>query len=161
MSIKIDVQDIDLGFKKITEQLMKMGKKELKIGLFGESDIVEENLASIGTINEFGTKNINPKLGNVIPSRPFTRMAFDNNVSRIVKKASNDLLSVCNLKISSIEALRLTSIFVETLIKKSIKTGKWQPNAPSTIRKKRSSRPLIDNSDMIRGVKTKLDGKIL
>lgn len=41
--------------------------------------------------------------------------------------------------------MRKTSVFVRGLVQETIKEGEFSPNAPSTIKKKGSDKPLIDH----------------
>ena len=50
-------------------------------------------------------------------------------------------------------------MFVRGLVQETIKEGEFSPNAPSTIKKKGSDKPLIDTGHMRQSVMTVVDRK--
>ena len=51
------------------------------------------------------------------------------------------------------EALARTGQYIEGEIKRKIGSGPFTPNSPATIRKKKSSKPLIDTGHMRQSVR--------
>jgi len=50
------------------------------------------------------------------------------------------------------QALKELGIYQKDLVQQTITEGDFEPNAPSTIRKKRSDKPLIDTGRMRQSV---------
>ena len=93
--------------------------------------------------NELGT--------SIAPSRPFLRKSVDENQEEIkafVKDQTKRLTKGAEAK----EILEQIGIFQKDLIQVKITEGSYVPNAPSTIRQKGSSKPLIDTGRMRQSV---------
>ena len=106
------------------------------------SDMSE--VSRIAVWNEFGTDRI--------PSRPFFRNAIDGNrekISTMIGKLAN--LAMIG-RIAPGRALENLGLFMQSIIRASIRTTLDPPNAPRTIKAKHSSHPLIDTGQMINSV---------
>lgn len=79
-----------------------------------------------------------------IPERSFIRSAFDENKKEIWKLADDVGNRVSEMKLDPMQGLRIIGEEMESKIKEKIKHGPFTPNAPSTVRKKKSDQPLID-----------------
>ncbi len=94
--------------------------------------------------------------GYQIPSRPFMRHYFDNNIDNLTKFASKAFRKLlANPESMSVDqVLNAIGLYAQNGVKDSIRTAhSWAvPNAPSTIRQKGSDKPLIDHSIMINSV---------
>lgn len=93
-------------------------------------------VAEIAVWNEFGTKRIK--------SRPFMRATLrlkKLEYRAIIRQLSKQLM---NLKISEDQALAILGMAAESDVKETIRRLSRPANRKSTIRKKRSSNPLID-----------------
>lgn len=88
-----------------------------------------------------------------IPSRPFMRSSFDENMGKIDKFAQDAIARAVIAKISFRQALDLIGQKMTGLIQRKIVSGPWTPNAPSTIKKKKSSRPLIDTGRLRQSIR--------
>lgn len=51
------------------------------------------------------------------------------------------------------QSLKQIGVFGVGLVQEKIESGSYEPNAPSTIRKKKSDKPLIDTGKMRQSVK--------
>ena len=83
----------------------------------------------------------------IVP-RPFFRTAIDRNkiaLNSFIDKVAAQLILG---RISPDDALKLIGEWMQGKIKKSITTGNWPQNAPSTKKRKGSTKPLIDTSQM-------------
>lgn len=136
MAGKIKIQDSDPGFKKFRNQLQG-GPDQVDIGLFGEqgSDLVE-----YATKNEFGNQKI--------PERSFLRSTVDEDNRLFIKFIDKEKNGIVKGKRTRKEALKRLGIFAEGRVKLKINKGPFVPNAPFTIKKKGSSKPLIDTGRM-------------
>lgn len=131
--------------RKFKRMLEELAANEVAIG-FQHGEATEEDgtdICDIAAWNELGTVNM--------PSRPFMRMSVDDNESKI-----NSFLQASAKKIvrgaSAEQILKEIGIFQKDLVQEKITEGSFTPNAESTIRKKGSSKPLIDTGRMRQSV---------
>ena len=94
------------------------------------------DLLDVAHDNEFGTSKI--------PERPFLRAGVRSNVRRIKSVATEAVKAVNAGEIGIEDASELVGQEAEAGVKEYITALSSPPNAPSTIRKKGSSNPLID-----------------
>ena len=118
----------------------------------GES-IVDSSvdLLDVAMWNELGTATA--------PSRPFLRQSIDNNKDKINTFCQAQLKALLSGRTTAEEVLRKTAVFMKGLVQETIKDGDFQANAPSTVKKKGSDKPLIDTGHMIQSVTTIVDRK--
>lgn len=107
-------------------------------------------VAEIAASNEFGTKNSDGT--QRIPERPFMRQSVDNNKGTIATMGSEQLKAVVMGKADAEKALSVIGALQVGLIQHEIRAGGFTPNAPSTIKRKGSSQPLIDEGRMRQSV---------
>jgi len=82
------------------------------------------------------------------PARPFMDLAA-REMREVYKKGMNTL----GPKIARGEArvdkvLDVLGLQAEDCVRRAIMDGEWQPNAPETIKRKKSERPLVDTGTM-------------
>jgi len=104
--------------------------------------------ASIGLIHEKGS------VSKGIPARSFLYMPLSLKLPGAISKVGPGVmksLTANNIKI----AYAGLGVLAENIVQTGFAThgyGKWAPNAPSTVRQKKSSRPLIDTAQLRRSV---------
>jgi len=146
------VKDVDKGWKKILKNLKTENGSYAKVGIQSDAGKNEEDEDSTAYIyeyaaaNEFGTKKI--------PSRPFIRKTFDENKNKIDVKVLSLQSDIYKGKVDFKKGLGQLGQWYEGVIKESIKNTNWEPNAPSTIEKKGSSKPLIDTGTMRNSIRS-------
>ena len=148
----------DFGFEglKLTRageqfmnELSKLSKMEIRCGFQeGErgSKPYEDGLtvAQVAAFNEYGT--------STIPARPFMKQAWENHGNELKQACQQANNMILNGKTAENAAAMLGAYGVR-LIQEEIVDGGFAPNAPSTIRKKKSDTPLIDTGNMRQSVK--------
>ncbi|MCK5601784.1 hypothetical protein KAR91_07950 [Candidatus Pacearchaeota archaeon] len=136
MGTKFKVKDSDPNFKKFRGQL-NGGPDQVNIGLFGEqgSDLVE-----YAAKNEFGDQKT--------PERSFLRSTVDEDNRLFIRFIDKEKKNIVEGKRTRKSALKRLGIFAEGRVKLKINRGPFTPNAPFTIKKKGSSKPLIDTGRM-------------
>lgn len=115
---------------------LKMTK--LYVG-FKAGEHFEENgidVAEVALRNEFGDDNI--------PSRPFMSQTYEKHDSEIIKLTKDAFANNDNAH----DILRAIGEGIAGLMKAEIDSGEFAPNAPSTIARKGSNKPLIDTGTM-------------
>lgn len=118
----------------------------------GEAGLTE--LVEIATAQEYGT--------DTIPPRPFLRHAlatrganWREGLAKAVQKQSSGDTSGAALTI------RRVALVMVRDVQGSIRSGPWVPNAPATIRRKGSSRPLIDSGQLRQSIRAAVDDEVL
>ncbi|HEY6056218.1 MAG TPA: hypothetical protein VIU86_19970 [Gaiellaceae bacterium] len=97
-------------------------------------------VADIATFNEFGTATI--------PQRSFIRAWFDENQAFIAETLRSQMKLVIAGKLTPEKAGARIALACEGSMKQRISRGIPPPNAPSTIERKGSSKPLIDTGQL-------------
>lgn len=109
----------------------------------GHHDKVGQAVADVAKWNEVGDRKRNR------PARPFMAYAEKHNKKEIKRIVSE---SFTNKALADPNRFEKIGIILVNMVRDSILHGTWKQNAPSTIRKKKSSRPLIDRGIMIKNV---------
>ena len=151
MSVKV-TEKVTADGKKLQKILKELADKEVRVG-FQQGKATEEDgtdVCDIAAWNELGTVNM--------PSRPFLRMSVDDNSDKINSFMSAQKRSIINGE-SADRILKKIGIFQKDLIQEKITEGSFAPNAPSTIKAKGSSKPLIDTGRMRQSVNFEIKQK--
>ena len=122
--------------KAFKKALAELGQLEVRVG-YQEGATYPDGtpVVNVALWNELGTVDI--------PPRPFIRQTVDNNEAQFqgqMKSAANKLANGA----SSEKVLNELGTFAKGLLQKEIKDGGFVANAPSTVKKKKSDKPLID-----------------
>lgn len=145
----MSVIDKDLGYKVILGRLEHL-QGTVKVGFFSDSG-EEPNgvtVAEVATYNEYGTGRI--------PARPFMRQTVDAKQGDWANLAQNvEKRVVGGMGIH--QGLELIGIKAKGDTQEMIDKGDFAPNAPATIRRKKSSHPLIDTGRMRASVSFKVE----
>ena len=134
------VTDRDRGMKEIMKNLEKLkGKPHVVIGILGEASD-DFNLAKLAALHEFG----NPD--NNLAARSFLRATHDKHL-----KANRALLSKLKSKLLKTDPDKILKKLGEVLSKQVVEAmnnGIGPELRPETIRRKKSSKPLIDTGHL-------------
>ena len=126
--------------KKFMKELRELAELEVRIGYqAGEAEDNGVDMTDIAMWNELGTEHA--------PSRPFMRDSVDKHIPAInhmLMDQKDALLSGRTAK----EILNTVGIFQKDLMQTEIEQGEFAANAPATIKKKGSDKPLIDTGRM-------------
>lgn len=129
----------------------KNGERKKKI-LKGLAPI---SIAMYAAKNEFGVRGDKSKGVPAVPERPAFRSTFKRGskyLEQIQKVAIKYLSEMAVQNRDAKEYLTKLGLYAAGQIKKNMRDGQWAPNAPSTIAKKGSSKPLIDTGTESRAV---------
>ena len=147
---KVKTKVKDKGFKRAIKaiQIAAAGPK-VKVGVLSIDGVKVAsgdslNLAGIASVNEFGTKNAGKNGNIVIPARPFMSQTMDGNFRKYNRQTESIVVKILKGELTIEQGLDLLGVVISADLKKTITTLSSPPNAPSTIRAKRSSNPLID-----------------
>lgn len=142
------------NLKKLEETLGKSAG--VKVGILGSKnnrDGGEFGNAEIGILQEFGS------VTNNIPPRSFLRMPLETKRKRLEEAFTGSAEDLANGDIKKV--LQKVGFVAEEIIDDAFRTGgfgNWAPNAPATVAKKKSSRPLIDTAQLRRSITSKVVG---
>lgn len=132
--------------KKYFSELKKLSDLEIHVGFQAGEASSEDgtDVADIAAYNEYGSSDT--------PARPFMRQSWENHEDelRSICQRANNIISQGG---TAEEACKTIGVFGVGLIQQEIVSGGFEPNAPSTIKKKGSSQPLIDTGRMRQSVK--------
>lgn len=158
---KSNVVDKNANFNKIIQELEKVAGSYVKVGFLsnqithaqvqidsntGNQRIKKAGLsiAEIARANEYGTKTI--------PARSFMRSTYDENLPRLNRIIGKEYDKILAGKSTVKRSLDAVGLYMQGLIQQKIRAIRSPPNAPSTIKRKGSSKPLIDFGQMISAV---------
>jgi hypothetical protein len=135
---------------KVLEALHALQKRltdegqAVRVGIPDDASSKEEGtpLAMIGTVHEFGL----PEKG--IPERPFLRASVNANADRYRALNKASLLAIVNGTMTVEQALNRLGVAATGDVKATIGKGRFALLDPETIRRKGSSKPLIDTGQM-------------
>lgn len=117
-------------------------------GTVVSAGVMDSKNATKAAINEYGTSKI--------PQRPFMRTATTRHGKSWGSKSAKAVKSVMKgMPISQVT--ELVGMQMKADISSTLTNGPWTPNAPSTIAKKGSSRPLIDTGELRASINYKVD----
>lgn len=138
IKLKANIDDRDIGLAKLLEDLTDENDA-VDIGLLADED---EQLLVIAGANEFGTRD------GHIPERSFIRAGVDENEAQINAAADRLWKMVIDGRITKAVALAKMGEIIQRHVQRKITTLRTPINELSTIRKKKSSNPLIDTGRM-------------
>lgn len=132
--------------KELIEKLKASSQKAVYVGFPAEFNEKVEgsdnfNLASLAAVLEFGNENI--------PSRPFLRQTLAENQ----EKYTELFVELFESGVSIGKIYKQIALIAQGDVQQNIVNGKWAANAPSTIKRKKSSEPLIDTDKLRQSVK--------
>ena len=156
------VEDKDLGLNRIIRTLnkdldgvvVKVGvqakDKAIRRGKGGSIRNTNQPLAVIAAIHEFG-------LGDM-PQRSFLRSAYDENlpmIDKMIQRVANGAV----FGLGTNAALNQLGNVVQGMVQRKIVDGPFVPNSPATIKRKKSSRPLIDTGHLRQSIRYVIERK--
>ena len=142
--------------EKFYAQIKELKKLEVRVGFQSDGTMAamrdkdgnvteskDVTMLDIAMWNELGTENA--------PARPFLRQTADNNKSKIITFCVAQANKIAQGGTAE-SCLKNIGVFAKGLVQQQIVDGDFEPNAPSTIRKKGSDKPLIDTGRLRQSV---------
>lgn len=128
------------GIEALVERIKKPGTVDVGIIDAGDHPSGDITVAGVGFVNEFGT--------TTIPERSFMRSTLQEKKQSIIDLQKNLMKNIVDGSMTVEKALGLLGEFVSDEIRQKIVSLKTPPNTPETIKKKKSSNPLIDTGQL-------------
>ncbi|ODS43198.1 hypothetical protein BGK37_12390 [Pasteurella multocida] len=130
----------------LAKTLNELVKKDVFVGIPEEvnkslEDQPSFNMASLAAVLEFGNDHI--------PERPFLRQTLNDNREKYVSM-------FVNLFKKGVEPEKIyeqLALIAQADVQENIVRGNWVPNNPKTIKRKGSSKPLIDTGKLRQSIK--------
>lgn len=110
-------------------------------------------VAMIAAVHEFGS----PSQG--IPERSFLRVAVQRNRQKYVRLNRINLVKMLRGQATVDQALGQLGEMAKGDVQTEIRSGDFAPLKPATIKRKGSSRPLIDTGQMVQSIAWELGDK--
>lgn len=143
--MSVEVKLIDHGFDNIIQQALKLDGKGVKVGIRrGKGSHDGTDMLDIAVYNHFGTATI--------PARPFVSDCAEKNAGQIQEAQKRLVYRVYQGNLSADGALAQLGAWYVDVQKGHILHGGWTPNAPATIKRKGSNKPLVDTGQLVNTV---------
>ena len=143
--MSVEVKLIDHGFDNIIRQALKLDGKGVKVGIRrGKGSHDGTDMLDIAVYNHFGTATI--------PARPFVSDCAEKNAGQIQEVQKRLVYRVYQGGLSADGALAQLGAWYVNVQKGHILHGGWTPNAPATVKRKGSNRPLVDTGQLVNTV---------
>lgn len=132
------------------KQIAELQKLQVRVGyergkhVKTDEDGEEADYCDIALWNELGTEN-------GIPERPFMKDSVDKNQGQIDKACKAALQTVTQGGSAELILKQLGNM-QKGLVQQTIVSGEFVENAPSTVKKKGSDKPLIDTGGLRKNV---------
>lgn len=143
--MSVEVKLIDHGFDNIIRQALKLDGKGVKVGIRrGKGSHDGTDMLDIAVYNHFGTATI--------PARPFVSDCAEKNAGQIQEVQKRLVYRVYQGGLSADGALAELGAWYVNVQKGHILHGGWTPNAPATVKRKGSNKPLVDTGQLVNTV---------
>lgn len=132
--------------REITERAKQLNNISLNVGIPSDKNEREKSVevtnAELGIIHEFGA----PERG--IPERSFMRSTAKEESKNVAKLAEIQIKESLNGEISAYDAFSVIGNYLQVKIVDKITDGNFEENTKETIKRKKSSKPLIDTGQL-------------
>jgi hypothetical protein len=143
------------GMKALADRIARLGRAQVLVGIpEGKTEADGTSLALVAAVNEFGSAD------GRIPERPAFRRGLGSAGARAAYRRLNqrNLKRVADGTMDGRAALGQLGLLGVSLVQREIRDGHFTPNAPSTIARKGSDKPLVDSGQLIGGISFKIEG---
>lgn len=153
VSVKV-LKDIDPKALDRLRQRLVGDNRVVNVGVpEGKREEDGTPVAMIAAVHEFGS----PSQG--IPERPFLRVAVQRNRQKYVRLNRINLVKMLRGQATVDQALGQLGEMAKGDVQVEIRNGDFTPLKPATIKRKGSSRPLIDTGQMVQSIAWELGDK--
>jgi hypothetical protein len=148
------LKDIDkAAIDRLKQRLIQDGRV-VNVGVpEGKHEADGTPVAMIAAVHEFGS----PSRG--IPERPFLRVAVQRNRLTYIRLNRINLVKMLRGQMTADQALGQLGEMAKGDVQTEIRNGDFAPLKPATIRRKGSSKPLIDTGQIVQSIAWELGDK--
>lgn len=150
------IRDVEVNIRGIKDQsnrLKQLEKLSVKVGIQSDAGTYPDGtrLVDVAVWQAFGTVR---KDGSVhIPARPFLQEAVRRYQRRISRAAKKLAKMVAKGEMEPHTAVGQMGLLMTRCVQDTLRKGPWIPLAASTVRRKKSSVPLIDKAFMVNAIR--------
>ncbi len=143
MSVTVVRDTKGAGIRALKQRMGSLGAYQVMVGVpAGKTEEDGTSLALVAAVNEFGSQD-----GHV-PERSFLRAGIRENLAEFKRMNEVTLKALANGRTTEGHALGLLGELAKSKVQDKIGRGPFTPNAPSTIAKKKSEKPLVDSGNL-------------
>lgn len=143
---------IDRGWDRIRKEMRLMNGSFTKVGIqagtprrASKEDPKPAPMVTVALANEFGTPDQ--------PERSFMRTTYDERRATVTRLMESEKDKILRGASTTARSLALVGEYFQGQVQKKIRSNVPPPNAPATVRKKKSSTTLIDTAQMLGAVR--------
>ena len=144
------LKDDDRKLKAIERNLKAFNGKYLLVGIFGAMNRKGKSIANIMATHEFGS------IIKRIPCRSWMRKFVDGNKYDVNKKVDTICNNILTNKISSRKGLEIIGVWLTGKFKTTIRSLTSPALSWKTVKRKKSSKLLIDTAQSINSIKYRI-----
>jgi phage gpG-like protein len=161
----VTVKVIDRGWNQIKREVVDLDNSYVKVGVLSSAGTTRSPatitrarpsktgkgakaiaMAHLAAIHEHGAPRSN------IPSRPFMKQAYDQNRQKLDSAKKRLLSAIYSLSMTAEQGLSKLGLLHVAQIQRQFVKGSFTPLKPATVKRKGSSKPLIDTGALRRSV---------
>lgn len=139
---------------RFVDRIRGLNKKSVLVGVPSNAGVHQDTNLSIGAlaaIHEFGA----PSRG--IPERPFLQPSIDKNLDKYKALMAREAKGVVLKRSTLHQALAKVGMLAAADVQAYMVSGEFKPLAASTIKRKGSSKPLIDTGQLRQSITYKVE----
>lgn len=140
------------GFEQLKKRFAELERQPFsKVGVLGRNDARPDG--ELGNVDVAVITHFGDRLRN-LPGRPFLELALEKHGKEWEALMKKLLTAYAHGKITLRQVLELLGERASADVRKTITTGAGvpPPNAPATIKRKGSSRPLVDSGRLVQSI---------
>lgn len=157
--VKFEVVDVDRGLKKLIKRVFKRKSPHVVVGVYGPAASAAHKNGKGATVGEVAAAHEFGVPAKKIPKRSFLRDTASINE----RKINRNLNLITKRVVEGVESERLAlsklGVWFEGVVKKRIADGIPPKLKPATIKRKKSSKPLIDTGQLRNSVNSEVRDK--
>lgn len=138
--------EITKRLKKIMKRAERLNRMQLVVGIPSDENSRDESTgitnAELGAIHEFGAPKKN------IPERSFMRSSASEEANNLGRLAKIQISECLRGETSAHDAFATVGVYLQGKIVDKITDGDFEPNTEATVKRKKSSKPLIDTGQL-------------
>lgn len=143
MSVHVSRDTKGQGIRDLKRRMGQLGSYQVMVGVpAGKTEEDGTSLALVAAVNEFGSQD-----GHT-PERSFLRAGIRENLAEFKRLNAFTLKALAIGRTTEGQALALLGELAKSKVQDKIVHGPFTPNAPSTIARKGSDRPLVDSGNL-------------
>lgn len=144
------IKEDDRKLKAITKNLKAFNGRYLLVGIFGSLNRKGKSIATIMATHEYGS------VMKRIPCRSWMRKFVDGNKYDVNKKVETVCSAILTNKMNSQKGLQILGVWLTNNFKKTIRSLTSPALSWKTVKRKKSSKLLIDTAQSINSIKYRI-----